>query len=320
MGELYYEFECGCRVKQLGTEIKTEDNLPPLKIDFYNLRDCPRVWEDMKTGFTKGVFQLESQLGQSWCKKVAPTSIEQICALISLIRPGVLNSILPNGKSMAQSYVDRKAGIEPVQSLHKELDLALANTYNIILYQEQAMMIAAILAGFDLDEADKLRKAIGKKDAELMTKVEKMFLDGCKKTGKATEEEAKEIFAYLRESQRYSFNKSHGYGYGSIGYATAWVKCISPNTLVLTKDGYKNILELNIGDYILAPNYNNNTDEYVEVINKFDNGEKDLFKITTESGKEIECTIDHKLMCEDGKVRPLYEILSENYRIVCESD
>lgn len=224
----YYEFECGCKIRQFGTNIKPEDGLPPLEIDFYNLRDCPRVWQDMKTGLTKGVFQLESQLGQSWCKKVEPSSIEQICALISLIRPGVLNSILPNGKSMAQSYVDRKNKTEEVSLLHKELGQALDSTYHIILYQEQAMSIAAILAGFDLNEADQLRKAIGKKDAELMSKVENMFLEGCKKVGKCTEEEAKQIFSYLKEAQRYSFNQSHGQSYGAIAYATQYVKTHFP--------------------------------------------------------------------------------------------
>jgi DNA polymerase-3 subunit alpha len=139
------------------------------KVVDYN---CPKTWELFKEGKTKGVFQLESNLGRSWSKKVSPCNMEELSALIALIRPGCLKAI-SNGKSMTQHYVDRKHGIDEVEYLHESLESILGNTYGVLVYQEQSMMIAQQIAGFNLQEADILRKAIGKKKAGLMAKVKR---------------------------------------------------------------------------------------------------------------------------------------------------
>ena len=138
---------------------------------------CEKTWELFHDGKTKGVFQLESNLGKSWSKKLKPNNIEELAALVALIRPGCLKAI-SDGKSMTQRYIDRKHGIEEVSYLHDSLKDVLKPTYGVLVYQEQSMRIAQNLAGFDLKEADVLRKAIGKKKADLMAKVKKDFVKG----------------------------------------------------------------------------------------------------------------------------------------------
>lgn len=144
--------------------------------DFYD----DRVWDLICDGRTKGVFQLESQLGRSWAKRVSPRNINELSALISLIRPGCLKAFT-DGKSMTQHYVDRKANLDPVVYPDDSLEHILQETYGVLVYQEQSMMIAQELAGFSLKEADSLRKAIGKKKAGLMAEVKKSFLSGAKR-------------------------------------------------------------------------------------------------------------------------------------------
>ena len=219
---------CGCEFDVHDEEIKPEDSLPSISIDYENIdHECPQTWELIGSGNTKGVFQLESSLGKGWSKKLEPWNIEELSALISIIRPGTLRAIL-DGKSLTQHYVDRKHDREPTEYLDPALEKVLDSTYGVLCYQEQAMRIAQELAGFNLQEADVLRKAIGKKKADVMAKCEKTFMEGCKKTGVVSEEKAKEIFGWIRESQKYSFNKSHGYGYGEMGYWSAYAKAHFP--------------------------------------------------------------------------------------------
>ena len=132
--------------------------------------DDEKTWDLFKDGRTKGVFQLESNLGRAWSKRLQPTNLEELGALIALIRPGSLKAIT-DGKSMTQHYVDRKSGLDIIKYLHESLTDVLQSTKGVLIYQEQSMRIAQELAGFNLQEADVLRKAIGKKKADLMAKV-----------------------------------------------------------------------------------------------------------------------------------------------------
>lgn len=189
--------------------------------------NCEEAWNLLSEGDTVGVFQLESKLGRTWAKRVKPRNLEELAALVSLIRPGTLNAFL-DGKSMTQHYVDRKHGLEPVEYLHSSLEPLLKNTYGVLCYQEQAMLIAKEIAGFTEQEADNLRKAIGKKLADLMAKVKVMFLEGCKKKNVINEEQAVKIFDWIEASNRYSFNASHGYSYGLNSYLSAMCKAKNP--------------------------------------------------------------------------------------------
>lgn len=138
-----------------------------------------------------------------------------------------MNSIL-NGKSMTQHYTDRKHGIDQAIPINPRINFILEPTHQVLVYQEQSMEIAKFVAGFSLEQADTLRKAIGKKNMELMAEVEKEFIEGCKKTGIVSEDEAKIIFANIKESQKYAFNKSHSVSYSYITYWTALAKAKNP--------------------------------------------------------------------------------------------
>tara|TARA_R110000824_G_scaffold9415_4_gene42148 strand:+ start:39342 stop:40979 length:1638 start_codon:yes stop_codon:yes gene_type:complete len=214
---------CGC-------EFKSEDGKHP-KIDFgsIDLR-CRKTWDLIGSGATKGVFQLESHLGREWAKRVKPSNIEDLAALVALIRPGCLRAMSGDPpKSMTQRYCDRKNGQEITEYFHESLEPILNKTYGVLVYQEQAMKIAQVIAGFNLQEADVLRKAIGKKKADIMTRVEGQFIKGCQNEGIVNEDQAKEIFGWIRESQRYSFNKSHAVSYAKNAYWSAYCKAHFPH-------------------------------------------------------------------------------------------
>lgn len=188
--------------------------------------DDPEVWDLICDGDTKGVFQLESNLGKKWAKESQPRNIKELAALVSLIRPGTLLAKHKSGHSMTEVYCFRKAGLAefPVEYEHESLEPILKETYGVLVYQEQSMKIAQKLAGFDLKEADALRKAIGKKKADLMEKVKKSFLEGAEREGVVTKEVAEEIFGWIEKSNRYAFNKSHAVSYAINAYWSAYCK------------------------------------------------------------------------------------------------
>jgi len=188
--------------------------------------DDPEVWDLICAVDTKGVFQLESNLGKKWAKESQPRNIKELAALISLIRPGTLLAKHKSGKNMTEVYCLRKNGSPdfPVEYDHESLEPILKETYGVLVYQEQSMQIAQKLAGFDLKEADALRKAIGKKKADLMEKVKKSFLKGAADKGIVTNKVAEEIFANIEKSNRYAFNKSHAVAYAINAYWAAYCK------------------------------------------------------------------------------------------------
>jgi len=225
--------KCGC---QCPVQYDDNGNMQPLFIpDITQIPlDCTRTWDLLGQGNTQGVFQLESRLGSSLAKKLKPRSIEHLAALVSIMRPGCLNAMRKDEgenakmKSVAQHYIDRKNGVETVTYFHPALQNALEPTYGEMVYQEQAMQIARDIAGFDLQQADILRKAIGKKKPEIMAKVKKDFLQGCQTAQIVNQEQAEAIFSWIEKSQRYSFNKSHAVAYAVNAYLAAYVKAHFP--------------------------------------------------------------------------------------------
>jgi DNA polymerase-3 subunit alpha len=181
----------------------------------------------LSEGNTKGCFQLESRLGQSMAKKLKPRNIEQLSGLISILRPGCLEAIR-DGKSVSSHYIDKKNGLESIDYFHPALEPILKDTYSEMIYQEQAMSISKELAGFDLKEADDLRKAIGKKQADKMAKVKQKFIAGAKNKGLINEKEAEQIFEWIEKSQRYLFNASHSVSYAMNAYLSAYTKAHFP--------------------------------------------------------------------------------------------
>jgi len=224
----YYTFDCGCKFRLLEEESDREIPLLDFSLNLENLNlECKKTWDLISSGNTKGCFQLESRLGRSMAKKLQPSNIEQLSALISIMRPGCLEA-MRDGKSVSNHFIDKKNGKESIDYFDSCLESVLLPTYGEMIYQEQAMEIARIVAGFDLQEADVLRKAIGKKKVDLMAKVKKSFLDGAKKTKATSIENAKEIFGWIEKSQRYSFNKSHAISYAYNGYLSAYSKAHFP--------------------------------------------------------------------------------------------
>ena len=220
-----YQYPCGCSF-----HLSESDNLKHIafnaKIEDINL-ECSRTWDLISSGNTKGCFQLESRLGRSIAKKLKPENIEQLSALIAILRPGCLEA-MRDGKSVTNHYIDKKNGQESVDYFHASLEPVLKNTYGEMVYQEQAMEITKTIAGFDLQEADMLRKAIGKKKPEEMAKVKAKFIEGAKKSSIVTDDEAEQIFGWIEKSQRYSFNKSHSVSYAINAYLSAYAKAHFP--------------------------------------------------------------------------------------------
>lgn len=198
--------------------------------------DCAATWKLISSGYTVGVFQLEQQLGQDWSKKVRPQNIQELAILTAVLRPGSLEA------GMSQDYVDVKFGKSQVSYLHPTLKPILEATNGCLIYQENAIRMAVEIAGFALDEADNLRKAIGKKNVELMAQLKDKFITGCQKTSDVPRNISEEIFGWIEKSQRYSFNLSHAISYGMLAYQTSWLKTHFPNeffTSYLTYSKYK---------------------------------------------------------------------------------
>jgi DNA polymerase III alpha subunit len=258
-----------------------------------------KTWQLFAEGKTKGVFQLESNLGKSWSKKLAPSNIEELSALIAIIRPGCLKAYV-DGKSMTQHFIDRKHGREEVTYLHEALEDILSPTYGVLVYQEQSMRIAQKIAGFDLQEADELRKAIGKKKADLMAKVKKKFIAGAKKTKIVTKEEAEQIFGWIQASSRYAFNKSHSISYAVCSYWSAYQKAHNPEEFFLSylyyanekQDPHQEIYEL-ISEAKLfdiqarTPSIANYQDKFNAKNGKIYFGIKDIKSLTGKTGDNV---------------------------------
>ncbi|WP_210527077.1 DNA polymerase III subunit alpha [Rubellimicrobium arenae] len=168
---------------------------------------------------TVAVFQVESTGMMDALKRMKPTCIEDIVALVALYRPGPMENI--------PVYCEVKNGTRPLEPLHPTIDHILAETQGIIVYQEQVMQIAQVMAGYSLGGADLLRRAMGKKIAEEMAKERPKFVEGAKANG-VPEKKAGEVFDLLEKFANYGFNKSHAAAYAVVSYQTAWLKANHP--------------------------------------------------------------------------------------------
>ncbi|MDO8743708.1 MAG: DNA polymerase III subunit alpha [Candidatus Brocadiaceae bacterium] len=180
--------------------------------------DDKKTYELLSRGDVKGVFQVETSRGfRELLKKLKPGKFADILPLVALYRPGPLQS------GMVDSFINRKHGREEVTYLHPSLEPILKETYGVILYQEQVMRIANRLAGFSLNQADNLRKAMGKKKPEIMAKFKDQFMSGSVANG-IPKEIAQNIFELMEYFAGYGFNKSHSAAYAVITYQTAYLK------------------------------------------------------------------------------------------------
>ena len=232
--------------------------------------DDPKTLDLFATGRTQGIFQFEGGAARRILKdmsKVNPLSFDDLVAANALNRPGPIEA------GLVKQYVDAKNGDDFIELEHPSMEGALGETFNVICYQEQVMRVSVDLCGFDLSEADKLRKAMGKKDAALMASYRDLFVNGAVAKSGMDEEDAADLFDKIEKFAGYAFNKSHAVEYSLISYQCAWLKAhfpvefyaaalstvgedkLGPILGDATKNGYK----------ILPPDVNISTDEFVIV-------------------------------------------------------
>ncbi len=183
--------------------------------------DDKKTFELLTSGDTDGVFQLESSGMKNLVKRLKPSVFEDLGALVALFRPGPLDS------GMVDDFVDRKHGRQKVTYLHPDLEPILKDTYGTIVYQEQIMQIAQVLAGYTLGQADMLRRAMGKKKVEIMEKEKAGFMDGARKNN-VDEKIASDLYDTMSKFAAYCFNRSHSAAYAFVAYQTAYLKAHYP--------------------------------------------------------------------------------------------
>lgn len=193
-----------------------EQGKTPPNLDTLPLTD-PQTYDIFCRGDTDGVFQVESSGMRQYLRMLKPNCFEDIIAMLALYRPG------PLGSGMVDEFIKRKHGELRVEYPLPSLEECLKDTYGVIVYQEQVMQIAQVVAGYTLGGADLLRRAMGKKNAEAMAKERSLFEDGAVKNG-IPKSKATEIFDLMEKFAEYGFNKSHSAAYALISYHTAFLK------------------------------------------------------------------------------------------------
>src|SRR5438128_5679843 len=206
------------------TVIEDTVNLIHQREPEFSLKNIPfddkAAFDLYNRGETIGLFQMESGGMTNLSKQFEVRKIDDIIALIALYRPGPMELI--------PEYVKAKKGVTPIKYLHPLLEEICADTYGVMIYQEQVMAAASKLGGYSLAQADLLRRAMGKKDKKTMAKERNNFIEGCAHTNKIPEKKANAIFDLLEKFAGYGFNKSHSAAYGVISYQTAYLKAHYP--------------------------------------------------------------------------------------------
>ncbi len=199
-------------------------------------------------------------------KKMKPSEFEDLIAILALYRPG------PMGSGMLDDFIRRKRGEQKISYPHPKLEGVLKSTYGIILYQEQVMQIASVLAGFSMAQADDLRKAMGKKIPSEMQKMRSFFTEGCAKTSQISEPQANQLFDLIDYFAGYGFNRSHSAAYALITYRTAYLKANYPvefmaALLTSEKDNTDKVVEYvkecaALGIQVLPPDVNHSLAQF----------------------------------------------------------
>lgn len=205
-------FDCIEEIKRTTGEVLDIDSVP---------LDDAKTYQVFQDGATYGIFQFESSGMRDILRKAKPQRLDDLIAMNALYRPGPLRS------GMVDDFIARKQGKTEVKYEFAELEPVLSDTYGVIAYQEQVMRISNVLAGFSLGEADLLRKAMGKKNPDVMAKMRGKFVEGAKKLGH-NEKKAAHIFELMEHFAGYGFNKSHSTAYAFLAYQTAYLKANYP--------------------------------------------------------------------------------------------
>ena len=256
--------------------------LPPVDINRIPLDD-QASFDLLKAQKTTAVFQLESRGMKDLIRRLQPDVFEDVIALVALFRPGPLQS------GMVDDFINRKKGIAKVEYPHPSLEQILKPTYGVIVYQEQVMQIAQVLANYTLGGADMLRRAMGKKKPEEMAKQRSIFMDGAR-NNQIDENQAGYIFDLMEKFAEYGFNKT-----------------LHEDTEVYTLDGIKKIKDCKAGDQVISVTVDG-SHVCTEVVALHDHGNVPLWEIQFDDGTIERSTLDHKWLTESGQ-QPLWKII-----------
>lgn len=264
--------------------------------------DDKEVYKMISRGETAGVFQLESSM-TPLCRRIKPKNLEEISAINALGRP----SCLPETR---EKYIKRALGIEPVEVDFQILKRALESTNGILLYEESALYIAQDCAGWDLNEADALRKLskLKGKDPELALKTEMKFIEDTMNHSKLSYKDAKYIWDnYITVLQGYSFNKSLHF--------SELIRIIRNNQAQIVQ-----IKDIIPGDLVYSRDEKTKEDILTPVIENHYHGKLPVYEIELETGEKVSCTMNHKFRTKNGEMLPLWLILKENLDIVVSAE
>jgi DNA polymerase-3 subunit alpha len=259
------------------TGIKLEE----IDIDDFGVFEAISSWN----GYNYGLFQLEGYAASGAMRKVIPSSINDLSAINALARPG--------GMAFINGYSKRKNDGDEIPKLHPELDMVTEDTFGYIIYQEQIMRAFHDVFGFTLEEAETIRRIIGKKLTEKIKEWKPKIIEAGKEKG-VSEEVTNDFWEAVDASSSYSFNK-----------------CLCPDTIIKTSVGEKRMKDIAVGEKVLAYDTKNDKDHYVEVIGRYENF-TELFEVEMENGIKIKCSMNHKFLCEDGEMHKLSEIIEKD--------
>lgn len=267
------------------TEILEEMKKDNILVDFNNIPlNDPKTFEIFRNGNTNGIFQYESNGMKNFLKKLKPNSLEDLFSANAIFRPGPMDNI--------DLFVERKHGIKKIDYIDNRLEDILKPTYGIIVYQEQIMKISNVMAGYNLEEADILRRAMSKKKEDILIKEKDKFISGSIKNG-YSEEIALKVYNLILKFSEYGFNRSHSVAYSIISYKMAYLKANYPKYFMKCLLDYS-IGTINIKDSVYEAKSND-----IKVLNPDINKSYDSFTISSE-----------------GLIYPLNSIKNVGYNVV----
>lgn len=270
----------------------------------------PTFIDKLRSGLHVGSFPKD--ILKKYVKHNTKLSYKNYCSSMGLSESVLLNNkfavmstVAKLGYNLGDIITMKVKKIEPVSN-QKFYSISVSGCHNLIgngivisnCYQEGAISIASKVAGYSEEQADILRRAVGKKDAALMSSLEKSFINGCAETGVVDSDLAKQLFEWIRESQQYAFNK-----------------CLASNTIVKTESGYKYICDVKIGEKVCGPSSMHTYDSYYTIKDKMYNGPKLCNTYTLSNYMQISCTKDHKFLTACKQILPIEEIIKQDYYI-----
>lgn len=267
VGLIKYDFLGIRNLSILGNAVHLVKKIKNVDIDLENIPlDDSKTFELLSQGNTTGLFQLNGAGITRYLKELCPTNINDIMAMVALYRPGPMEFI--------PEYISRKKDPSKVRYLDPRLEEILKGSFGIITYQDDVLLIAIKLAGYNWEEVDKFRKAIGKKIPEEMEKQKSKFINGCKKNG-LSDAKIKELWSQIETFSAYGFNKAHAASYGMVAYQTAYMKANFPTeymTAILTAESHdlEKVAEIvrecnNMGIQVLPPSVNESFEQFTYV-------------------------------------------------------